>query len=175
MKHLARVGLLLLGVWLILFGAMIYWGWSRPIVTYVLHLYAMGVGAVFLFSLFAMERHELPGMLFLGIFLFAVGVLPFETIYRLGLDSPVGVILWAASLVAGFLILLGFKGKDWWERLGFLFLSVWLIVWPLPLLSGERRIALLFGAFLPTFSGLFIAAYSLFALLSAGRNDREAP
>lgn len=160
-----RVGYLLLGGWLTAFGVTNYLGGHYQIVVWGLHLAVMISGIIFLFSLFAMSRSELPGMIILSIFLLAMGVIPFESAFRFNSGNLVGVILWGISLLAGCLIPMGLAEKRWGDRLSLAFLSVWLIIWPMPAFTDERGIELLFMALLPVLTGLVVLANALIILL----------
>ena len=160
-----RVGYLLLGGWLTAFGVTNYLGGHHPVIALGLHLAVMVAGIIFLLSLFAMSRSELPGMVILSIFLLAMGVIPFESAFHFHSDNLVGVILWGISLLAGCLISMGLAEKQWGDRLSLAFLSVWLIIWPMPAFAEERRIEILFTALLPVLTGLVILANALTILL----------
>lgn len=167
-----RVGYLLLGGWLVLFGLAHYLGGSHPIFVWLLHPGAMIVGIVFLFCLFAVSKSELAGMIILSMFLLAMGVIPFESAFRFQSDNLVGITLWGISLLAGCLIPLGLGGKGRGDRFGLALLSVWLIIWPLPALAGDRRISLMIDALLPAFTGGVILITSLLALTRPGPGSR---
>jgi hypothetical protein len=164
-KTFLRVGYLLLGGWLVVFGAANYLDGHHPIIVWALHLTVMIVGIIFLFSLFTMSKNELPGMVILSIFLLAMGVIPFESSFHFHSDNLVGAILWGVSLLAGCLIPVGLAEKRWGDRLSLAFLSVWLIIWPIPAFADERKIVLLFEALLPVVVGLIILTNSLIVFL----------
>ena len=164
-RTVLRIGYLLLGGWLLLFGSADYAGYRYPIIMWVLHPGAMIVGIVFLFSLFAVAKNELAGMILFSVFLLAMGVIPFETTFRFRSDNLIGVVLWGVSLLAGCLLPLGLGEKKWGDRLGLALLSVWLIIWPLPAVSGDPRIGLMIGTLLPALTGCVFLIYSLVVLL----------
>lgn len=160
-----RIGYLVLGGWLLLFGLTNYFGWHHPVIVWGLHLCVMIVGIVFLFSVFAVSKNELPGMVILSVFLLAMGVIPFESVFYFHPDNLVGIILWGISLLAGCLIPLSLGEKRWGDRFSLSFLSVWLIIWPISVFSDERRITLIFEALLPALTGVIMLTNCLIVLL----------
>ena len=171
-RTIMRVGYLLLGGWLLLFGLANYVGGRDPIVVWVLHPGAMITGIIFLFCLFAVSRSELAGTILLSVFLLAMGVIPYETVFRFESGNLLGMILWGVSLLAGCLIPLGLAEKGWGDRFGLALLSVWLIIWPLPVIADEPRIGLMIDTLLPALAGCVILANSLVVLL---RRKKEIP
>jgi hypothetical protein len=169
MHTIVRIGYLLLGGWLFLFGLAGYIGRDHPVFAWVLHPGAMIVGIIFLLSLFAISKSELAGMIILSVFLLGMGVIPFESVFRLEPGNLVGIILWGISLLAGCLIPLGLAEKGWGDRLGLALLSVWLIIWPLPIVANEPCIGLMIDALLPALAGCIILIGSLLVLLRARR------
>ncbi len=167
-----RVGYLLLGGWLLLFGLASYVGGRYPIVAWVLHPGAMIVGIIFLFCLFAVSKSDLAGMILLSVFLLAMGVIPYESVFRFKSGNLLGMIIWGVSLLAGCLVPLGLAEKRWGDRFGLALLSVWLIIWPLPVIADEPRIGLMINALLPALAGCVILTNSLVVLL---RPKREMP
>jgi hypothetical protein len=164
-RTLLRIGYLILGGWLVLMGPAGFFGWNHPAIVWALHLSVMIVGIVFLLSLPAVSKNELPGMVILSVFLLAVGVIPFESVLYFHSDNLIGIILWGLSLLAGCLIPLNLSEKRWGERFALAFLSVWLIIRPISAFSDERHIALIVGTLLPGFTGIILLVTSLVILL----------
>lgn len=160
-----RVGYLLLGGWLVVFGLGTGIGGGYPAVALVLHPAALLAGIAFLLCLHALPKKEVAGMITLSVFLLAMGVLPYGSVFRLSSGNLLGMILWGVSLLAGCLIPLGLGEKRWGDRFGLSLLSVWLIIWPLPVIAYEPRIGLMVGTLLPILAGSIILGSSLVLLL----------
>ncbi len=149
-----------------LLGLANYFGWHNAAVIWGLHLSVMIVGIVFLFSLFAVSKNELPGMVILSMFLLALGVVPFESVFYFHSDNLVGIVFWGVSLLAGCLIPLSLSEKGWGDRFSLSFLCVWLIIWPISAFSDERRISIIFETALPAVVGTMLFANNLIRLLT---------
>lgn len=171
MRMAVRVGYLLLGGWLLVFGLISYAGDRSGAVARVLRPGAMVVGIIFLFCLHAVSKSEIAGMIILSVFLLAMGVIPYESVFRSPSGNLLGMILWGISLLAGCLIPLNLGQKGWGDRFGLALLSVWLIIWPLPVIAHEPRISLMIEGLLPALAGLIILVTSL-ALLVRRKSDQ---
>ena len=122
-----KFGIVLFGIWLILSGLPQIPGSDTG-----LALLAVAAGALIFFGVSRQGWPKGSGMLLLGIWLLAIGLVGLVDLSFQGRDALLNVL----AVVAGALILLGLRGENTSGSLGWVAAGAWLIAWGLiPLLD----------------------------------------
>lgn len=119
-----KTGMLLLGILLIILGALTFIYMRIPGMETVLNIYCIVTGAVIIIALGRVRGIEEIGMLLLGIWLILAGLFQLFNFGFLGSNE----IMMVLAIAAGILILIALNWKKVLKNIGRLLLGIFLIV-----------------------------------------------
>jgi hypothetical protein len=124
MRSARNIGLILTGIWLILFGLLALPGIGFPASGIILAILAIAAGVLLLIGMRDEDIFDQLGYLLLGLWLLLEGLLTFPAISF----TASGIISTLLALAAGIFLLIGLRGEDVGNSIGHLLLGIWLIL-----------------------------------------------